>query len=234
MANLQFKIRPVIIQGDDLSRVESADDNIMIEYNNYYPAGRLVSTYRIEATLDLANVTIHDDLSVSFDYGGIQSVRAHTTHSTTVQGYNVDKTLMRGNDLSIVWQQNSDIGAMFDSGWISVQSRPRQHYVLPPNGSISIPEEKAFSWLSRAVVSDHCDVFVGGTVTNVIPTYKPNGLRKNGEWKSVQELKLSTYIRTSNNWNDVGTEQVATAGQVNKGYTRRRQGGEWKQESPFS
>ena len=84
------------------------------------------------------------------------------------------------------------------------------------------------------LISDECEVFVGGTVTNVIPTYKPNGLRKNNEWKSVQELKLSTYIRTLNNWNDVGTEQVATIGQVNKGHTRRRQGGEWKQERPFT
>lgn len=233
MAEIRFNIRPVIIQGSNLSRVESSGDSIMIEYNNYYPAGRLVSTYRIEARLDLANVTVHDDLSVSFDYGGIQAVRAHTTHSTTVQGYNVDKTLMRGNDLSIAWHQNSDIGAMFESDWISVTTRPRQHYVVPPNSSISIPEEKAFSWLAKAVISDHCDVFVGGTVTNVIPTYKPNGLRKSGEWKSVQELKLSTYIRTSGNWNDVGTEQVATIGHVNKGNTRRRQSGEWKQEGMF-
>ena len=199
MAEIRFNIRPVIIQGSDLSRIESSGDSIMIEYNNYYPAGRLVSTYRIEARLDLANVTVHDDLSVSFDYGGIQAVRAHTTMSTTVQGYNVDKTLMRGNDLSIAWNQNSDIGAMFDSGWISVTTRQRQHYVVPPDGSITIPEEKAFSWLLKAVVSDHCDVFVGGTVTNIIPMYQPNGIRKSNEWKAVQFLKQSTWLRNSNN-----------------------------------
>ena len=233
MPNLRFNIRHNIIQGDDLSKVESADDNVMIEYNNYYPAGTHVSTYRIEAQLDLANVTVHDDLSVSFDYGGIKGVRAHTTWSGAAVGYNVDKTLYKG-DMSIAWELGSDIATSFDTGWVPVATRERQHYVVPPNGSISIPEEKAFHWLSRAVVSDECEVFVGGTVTNVIPTYKPNGLRKSGEWKSVQELKLSTYIRTSGNWNDVGTEQVATIDQVNKGQTRRRQGGEWKQERPFS
>lgn len=233
MANLRFNIRPVIIQGDDLSKVESADDNVMIEYNNYYPAGTHVSTYRIEAQLDLVNVTVHDDLSVSFDYGGIKAVRAHTTFSTTVKGYDVDKTLSKG-DGSTAWHQSSDIGAMFDSDWVSVATKPRQHYVVPPNGSINIAEEKAFHWLSQAVISDECEVFVGGTVTNVIPTYKPNGLRKNNEWKSVQELKLSTYIRREEHWNDVGTEQVATIGQVNKGNTRRRQSGEWKQERPFA
>ena len=233
MANLKFKMRPVIIQGGNLSRVESADDNVMIEYNNYYPAGTHVSTYRIEAQLDLANVTVHDDLSVSFDYGGIKAVRAHTTYSTVVKGYNFDKTLSKA-DGSTAWHQNSDIGAMFESDWVSVTTRPRQHYVVPPNGSISIPEEKAFHWLARAaVVSDECEVYVGGTVTNVIPTYKPNGIRKNGEWKSIQGLKLSTYIRTSGNWKDVGTEQVATIGHTNKGQTRRRQSGAWKQEGMF-
>ena len=43
MPNLRFNIRHNIIQGDDLSKVESADDNVMIEYNNYYPAGTHVS-----------------------------------------------------------------------------------------------------------------------------------------------------------------------------------------------
>ena len=199
---------------------ESADDNVMIEYNNYYPAGTLVSSYRIEAQLDLANVTVHDDLSVSFDYGGIKGVRAHTTYSSVVKGYNVNKTLFKG-DGSTAWNQNSDIGSMFESEWVNVATRERKHYIVPPNGSIYIPEEKAFHWLSSAVVSDECEVFVGGTVTNVIPTYKPNGLRKSGDWKSIQELKLSTYIRTSGNWNDVGIEKVATIEQSNKGQTRR-------------
>ena len=233
MANLRLNIRHNMIQGENLSKVESADDNVMIEYNNYYPAGNPVSTYRIEAQLDLANVTVHDDLSVSFDYGGIKGVRAHTTWSSAAVGYNVNKTLYKG-DGSTAWHQSSDIAAMFESDWVSVATKPRQHYVVPPNGSISIPEEKAFHWLSEAVISDECEVFVGGTVTNAIPTYKPNGLRKSGKWKGVQELKLSTYIRTQDNWNDVGTEQVATIGHVNKGHTRRRQGGEWKQERPFT
>ena len=233
MANLRFNIRPVIIQGENLSSVISSDSDTAITYNNYYPAGTHVSTYRIEAKLALSNVTVHDDLSISFDYGGIQSVRAHTTWSSSTVGYNVNKHFYKG-DGTVAWEQSSDIAAAFDTGDIPVAPQPTRRYTVPANGSINIPEIKAFRWLCEAVVSDECEVFVGGTVTNVIPTYKPNGLRKSREWKSVQELKLSTYIRTSNNWNDVGTEQVATIGQVNKGNTRRRQGGEWKQERPFA
>ena len=233
MANLRFNIRPVIIQGDDLSSVISSDSDTAITYNNYYPAGTHVSTYRIEAKLALSNVTVHDDLSISFDYGGIQSVRAHTTWSSSSVGYNVNKHFYKG-DGTVAWEQSSDIAAAFDTGDIAVAPQPTRRYTVPPNGSIDIPEIKAFRWLSEAVISDECEVFVGGTVTNVIPTYKPNGLRKNGEWKGVQELKLSTYIRTQGNWQDVGTEQVATIGQVNKGHTRRRQGGKWKQERPFA
>ena len=232
MAEISFNMRPVIIQGSNLDRTYSSNDTIYIEYNNYYPAGTLVSKYRIEAKLDLANITVHDDLSVSFDYGGIQSVRAYTTHSTYVVGYNVDKTLFKGNGTN-AWHQNSDIGAMFDSGWISVATQPRQHYVVPPNGSINIPEIKAFGWLSSAVVSDQCDVYVGGKVTNIIPMYQPNGLRKSNEWKAVQFLQQSTWLRTSNNWLDVGHEQIAYIGRENTGQTRRRQSGVWKQEGIF-
>ena len=233
MANLRFNIRPVIIQGENLSSVISSDSDTAITYNNYYPAGTHVSTYRIEAKLALSNVTVHDDLSISFDYGGIQSVRAHTTWSSSSVGYNVNKHFYKG-DGTVAWEQSSDIAAAFDTGDIAVAPQPTRRYTVPPNGSIDIPEIKAFRWLSEAVISDECEVFVGGTVTNVIPTYKPNALRKSGEWKSVQELKLSTYIRREEHWNDVGTEQVATIGHVNKGQTRRRQGGEWKQEHPFS
>jgi hypothetical protein len=232
MAELSFNMRPVIIQGANLSRTYSSNDSIFIEYDNYYPAGRLVSKYRIEAKLDLANVTVHDDLSVSFDYGGIQAVRAYTIQSTTVQGYNVGKTLYKGNG-EVAWTQNSDIGAMFESGWVSVATQPRKHYTVQPNGSINIPEIKAFGWAATAVVSDQCDVYVGGTVSNIIPMYQPNGLRKSNEWKAVQFLKQSTWLRTSNNWLDVGHEQIAYIGRENTGQTRRRQSGTWKQEGMF-
>lgn len=232
MAEISFNMRPVIIQGANLDKTYSSNDTIYIEYNNYYPAGTLVSKYRIEAKLDLANVTVHDDLSVSFDYGGIQAVRAYTTHSTTVVGYNVDKTLYKG-DGSTAWRQNSDIGAMFDSGWVTVTTQPRQHYVVPADGSITIPEIKAFGWSAVAQVSDQCDVYVGGHVTNVIPTYQPNGLRKSNDWKAVQLLQQSTWLRTSNSWLDVGHEQIATIGHVNIGQTRRRQSNQWKQEGMF-
>lgn len=233
MANLKFNIRPVIIQGSNLSSVFSSDSDIYIEYNNFYPAGKNVSRYRIEAKLALSNVKVNDDMSVEFDYGGIQSVRACTAFSTAPVGYNVEKTLYKG-DGSIAWKHTDDIAASFDSGYVSVNPQSPQHYKVPANGSISIPEIKAFGWSSIAQVSDQCDVYVGGTVTNIIPDYKPNGLRKSGNWKGVQELKLSTYIRKSGSWKDVGTEQVATTNQEGQGNTRRRVNGKWIQQGPFS
>lgn len=232
MAEISFNMRPVIIQGANLDNTHSENDSIFIEYNNYYPAGRLVSKYKIEARLDLVNVKVNDDLSVSFDYGGIQSVRASTTFSTSTQGYNFDKKLYKG-DGSLAWSLNSDIGTSFDSGWISVATQSRKHYNVPPNGSITIPEIKAFGWLASAVVSDQCDVYVGGTVTNIIPMYQPNGLRKSNEWKAIQFLQQSTWIRNSNNWNDVGHERIAYIGRENTGQTRRRQSNAWKQEGMF-
>lgn len=233
MANLSFKLTPRIIQGDDLSAQGSSDGYVYIEYNNFYPAGTNVSAYRIEANLSLSNVTVNDDLSVTFTYGGIQYVRAYSRFSTAPVGYNVTKTLWDG-DGNQKWQLASDIASSFDTGQIRVAGTEPKTYTVPANGSIDIPELKAFRWLSSAVVSDECEVFVGGKVTNIIPTYKPNGIRKNGEWKSVLELKLSTHIRKNGQWKDVGTENVSTIDATNEGNTRRRKNGTWKQESPFS
>lgn len=233
MANLQFKIRTDVREGSDLQGINSSDSDISIDYNNYYPAGTHVSSYRISAHLALSNVTVNDDLSIDFDYGGIQSVRAKTTYTTTHKAYNVHKYIYN-NTGATVWQLNSDIGTAFDSGDINVATQPVKHYHVPPNGTIDIPEIEAFHWYcTGAQASDRCVVYAGGTVSNIIPNYKPNGLRKSNEWKSVQELQFSTYIRKSNVWEDVGSEDIATKGQENKGQTRRRQGGKWKQENPF-
>lgn len=234
MANLKFAIRPHIIQGANLSSTYSGDSSIYITYNNYYPAGTLVSQYKIEAKLALSNVTVNKDLSIEFDYGGIQSVRSLTNFSTNPVGYQIEKTLYKG-DGTIAWKRKDDIAASFDSGYVTTATQAVKHYKIPANGSISIPEVKAFGWFcTGSQANDQCDVYVGGTVTNIIPDYKPNALRKSNSWKAIQQLKFSTYIRKSNSWSDVGTEQVATAGQENKGQTRRRQGGKWKQERPFS
>lgn len=233
MANLSFGLRANIIQGDNLSTQGSTDSNIFIEYNNYYPAGTNVSAYRIEAELGISNLVVNDDLSVEFDYTGVKMVRAYSRFSTVPVGYQVTKTLQNASGTT-VWTSTDDIASSFDSGYINTAGFASTHYKVPPNASIEIPETKAFHWLASAVTSDECEVYVGGTVTNVIPTYKPNGLRKNGQWKGVQALSLSTYIRHSGSWSDVGIEQVETIGQTNKGQTRRRQSGSWKQEEPFS
>ena len=226
-------MRPDIIQGGNLSNQGSTDSNVFIEYDNFYPAGTKVSAYRIEAELALSNVTINDDLSVTFTYGGIQLVRAYTKFSTTPVGYQIEKTLFKG-DNSIAWKHSDDIASMFDSGYIKVAGTTPKTYTVPANGSISIPEVKAFGWLATGEVSDQCDVYVGGTVTNTIPTYKPNGLRKNGEWKGVVTLSLSSHIRKNGQWIDVGTEDIATIEHTNSGNSRQRQGGQWKQVGPFS
>lgn len=232
MPNLSFGLRPVIIQGANLSATGSTDSDVFIEYKNYYPLDTHVATYRVTAKLSLSNVVVNDDLSVEFDYGGIQSVRAYSTWAKGAVGYIVTDTLYKA-DGSVAFTNNHDIATGFDSGNVSVATQPIQHYKVPPNGSITIPEIKAFRWLESATVSDECEVYVGGTVTNIIPTYKPNGLRKGGQWKGVQALSLSTYIRKGGSWSDVGCEQVSTIGQVNEGNTRRCQGGQWKQEGPF-
>lgn len=233
MGNLSFGLRPVILQGANLSATGSTDSDVFIEYKNYYPYDTHVATYRVTAKLSLSNVVVNDDLSIEFDYGGIQYVRAYSTWAKGAVGYSVRDTLFKGDD-SQAWTYTHDIGEAMDSFQVPVATQPIQHYKVPPNGSIKIPETKAFTWVESAIVSDECEVYVGGTVTNIIPTYKPNGLRKGGEWKGVQALTLSTYIRKGGSWSDVGTEQVSTIGQVNEGNTRRRQREQWKQEGPFS
>ena len=237
-SNLYFKIRPRIIQGDDLGGVYSADDTCRIVYKNYYPNGVPVADYCVEAILDLRNLVVNEDLSIEFDYAGIKQVRARTTWATSRPvGYNITKTVYNAND-QVVWSHTDDIASAWDSGYLNVPNVEPTHVKVEAGATIQVPEVKAFRWLSKASVSDECEIFVGGTVTNTIDTYKPNGLYTGTFWNQIQNnpTTQSTFVYKTdgNNWVDVGTETTAYAGHVDKGHTRRYQGGYWLQESPFT
>lgn len=237
MGNLQFIIRPRIIQGGDLAGIYSSDDTCRIVYKNYYPNNSPVADYRVECILALNNLVQNEDLSIEFDYGGIKKVRAQTTWATgRPVGYNVTKTLYKGSDDSVIWSHTDDIASSWDSGWYELEQSNVGHFKLGAGESIQIPEVKAFRWLSRAQVSDECEVFVGGTVTNTINGYKPNGLYTGTYWNQIHNnpTTQSTFVHNGTDWVDVGTEVTLWASQPNKGHTRRYQGGYWLQEAPFT
>lgn len=236
MGQLQFRMRPRIIQGSDLGGVYSSDDTCRVVFKNYYPNNNPVADYKVEAILALEHVVVNDDLSIEFDYAGINKIRALTTWATSRPvGYDIAKTLYDADGIP-VWSHTDDIASSWDSNWHVVSQIEKKHYKVEPGQSISIPEVKAFRWLSQAKVSDEFEMFVGGTVTNTIHTYKPNGLYTGQFWDQIQNhpTDKSTFIYKGENWVDVGTERTAWAGMVDKGYTRRYQGGYWLQESPFT
>lgn len=236
MGKLQFRMRPRIIQGDNLAGIYSSDDTCRIVYKNYYPQHTPVADYSVTAVLALNNLVQNDDLSIEFDYGGIKQVRAQTTWATSRPvGYNISKTLYDGNDKQL-WAQTHDIASAWDSNWINLEQSNIGHFKVEAGQTITIPEVKAFRWLSRALVSDECEVFVGGEVTNTIDGYKPNGLYTGTYWNQIQNnpTTQSTFVHDGTNWHDVGTEVTAWASHPDKGHTRRYQGGFWLQEAPFA
>lgn len=237
MGKLAFKMRPRIIQGDDLAGIYSSDDTCRIVYKNYYPNHTPVADYRVECVLALNNLVQNEDLSIEFDYGGVKKVRALTTWATDRPvGYNITKTLYKGRDDSVIWTGTHDIASSWNSPWITLDEIEMGHFKLQAGETINIPEVKAFRWLSRAQVSDECEVYVGGTVTNTIDGYKPNGLYTGTYWNQIQNnpTTQSTFIHNGTNWVDVGTEVTQWMNQPNKGHSRRYQGGFWLQEAPFT
>lgn len=237
MGKLQFSMRPRIIQGDDLAGIYSSDDTCRIVYKNFYPQHTPVADYRVECILALNNLVQNEDLSIEFDYGGIKKVRAQTTWATgRPVGYNVAKRLYNGSDDRLLWGQTHDIASPWDSAWIDLEQSNIGHFKVGAGQTITIPEVKAFRWLSSALISDECEVFVGGHVTNTIDGYKPNGLYTGTYWNQIQNnpTTQSTFVHNGENWVDVGTEVTLWASQPNKGHTRRYQGGYWLQEAPFT
>ena len=109
-----------IIQGSLFKSQNSDASSAWVDFENTLGNGTWLADYRVKINYNISNETLNGDGSITFTYGGVQSVEIFTTRtagitagaSTNYQIYNYDNS----GHKNLLWQYAPDLGAPFNSG----------------------------------------------------------------------------------------------------------------------
>ena len=233
-----------IIQGSLFKHQDANQTSVWVDFENTQGDGTWLADYRVKINYNISNETLNSDGSITFNYGGVQSVQIFTTRtagitsgaSTTYQIYNYDND----GHKNLLWKQTADLGANFNSGLLTnlpITVAGTGTYTIPRGGSIEIPKTRVANFYNDApLVDDEADLYLGGTFTNPLPpvyipcsryqsgTFQSNDIRnrKNQIFNGTHFVNVQYSVSTNENKNcdfSVNTAQVAV---YNNGWKQAR------------
>lgn len=231
----QYEIdgKVTVTQNATLLRTERENNLFRAVFENRINTGQ-VAVYNVDCFADIRHVTQSPDGTIELDFYGITSVRAYTTKATGTTGYRVGLKMWgdTNNDgnLNLIYQHEVDLGDSFDTGVKAVNGSKPIHLSIPAGEKRQIPLRRVVRWLATAQVSnDEFYMDVGGFIINPIEFYVPCAIRENNRHRSLNDTPPKKILKRDTSWIDVSKENIATKLQPNKGHTRLRLDGVWKQ-----
>ena len=238
--NGEFKI----IQGSLFKSQNSDAKSVWVDFENTLGDGTWLADYHVKINYNISNETLNSDGSITFTYGGVQSVEIFTTRTagitsgstTNYQIYNYDN----GGHKTLLWQHATDLGTSFNSGKLTnlpITVQGTGTYTIPRGGSIEIPKTRVANFYNdSAIVDDEADLYLGGTFRNPLPPlyipcsryesgiFQSNDIRnrKNQIFNGTQFVNVQDSVSTNeNNPCDfsVNTAQIAV---FNNGWKQAR------------
>ena len=223
-----------IIQGSLFKHQDANQTSVWVDFENTLGNGTWLADYRVKINYNISNETLNSDGSITFAYGGVQSVEIYTTKtagitagaSTTYQIYNYDDS----GHKTLLWQYATDLGAPFNSGKLTnlpITVAGTGTYNIPRGGSIEIPKTRVANFYNdSALIDDEADLFLGGTFTNPLPPayipcsrfesgiFQSNDIRnrKNQIFNGTQFVNVQYSVSTNENKPcdfSVNTAQIA-------------------------
>ena len=73
-----------IIQGSLFKKQDSNANSVWVEFENNLPNGTWLADYRVKINYNISNETLNGDGSITFTYGGVQSVEIYTTRTAGI------------------------------------------------------------------------------------------------------------------------------------------------------
>ena len=223
-----------IIQGSLFKHQDANQTSVWVDFENTLGNGTWLADYRVKINYNISNETLNSDGSITFTYGGVQSVEIYTTKtagitagaSTTYQIYNYDDS----GHKTLLWQYATDLGAPFNSGKLTnlpITVAGTGTYTIQRGGSIEIPKTRVANFYNdSALIDDEADLFLGGTFTNPLPPayipcsrfesgiFQSNDIRnrKNQIFNGTQFVNVQYSVSTNENKPcdfSVNTAQIA-------------------------
>lgn len=223
-----------IIQGSLFKSKDADATSVWVDFENTLGNGTWLADYRVKINYNISNETLNSDGSITFTYGGVQSVEIFTTRTagitagatTNYQIYNYDDS----GHKTLLWQYAPDLGAPFNSGKLTnlpITVGGTGTYTIPRGGSIEIPKTRVANFYNdSALIDDEADLYLGGTFTNPLPpayvpcstyqagTFQSNDIRnrENQVFNGSQFVNVQHSVSTNENKHcdfSVNTAQVA-------------------------
>ena len=223
-----------IIQGSLFKHQDANQTSVWVDFENTLGNGTWLADYRVKINYNISNESLNSDGSITFTYGGVQSVEIYTTKtagitagaSTTYQIYNYDDS----GHKTLLWQYATDLGAPFNSGKLTnlpITVAGTGTYTIQRGGSIEIPKTRVANFYNdSALIDDEADLFLGGTFTNPLPPayipcsrfesgiFQSNDIRnrKNQIFNGTQFVNVQYSVSTNENKPcdfSVNTAQIA-------------------------
>lgn len=166
-----------IIQGSLFKSQDANNSSVWVDFENTLGNGTWLADYRVKINYNISNETLNPDGSITFTYGGVQSVEIYTTRTagitagatTNYQIYNYDDS----GHKTLLWQYAPDLGAAFNSGKLTnlpITVAGTGTYTISRGGSIEIPKTRVANFYNdSALIDDEADLYLGGTFTNPLP-----------------------------------------------------------------
>lgn len=233
-----------IIQGSLFKSKDADSESVWVDFENTSGNGTWLADYRVKINYNISNETLNGDGSITFTYGGVQSVEIFTTRtagitlgaSTNYQIYNYDNS----GHKNLLWQSATDLGHAFNSGKLTnlpITVAGTGTYTIPRGGSIEIPKTRVANFYNDSpLIDDEADLYLGGTFINPLPplyipcstyesgVFQSNDIRnrKNQIFNGSQFVNVQDSVSTNENKPcdfSVNTAQVAV---YNNGWKQAR------------
>ena len=182
-----------IIQGSLFKHQDANQTSVWVDFENTKGDGSWLADYRVKINYNISNETLNSDGSITFTYGGVQSVEIFTTRTagitsgsrTNYQIFNYDNA----GHKNLLWQYETDLGHAFNSGKLTnlpITVQGTGTYTIPRGGSIEIQKTRVANFYNDSpLIDDEADLYLGGTFTNPLPpVYIPCSRYESGIFQS--------------------------------------------------
>lgn len=196
-----------------------------------------ISQYTVAITYGINNVITNPDNSIEFDFLGITNV---TVTFVKKQDSNIpihyQMWLDRNNDgnLVSVYDQSTNMGTPTNFGSVNYQSSNKNHYKIPPQQWLQIPQRKMLHWLATAqYANDEFFYTIGGgkgIFNNNPANYKPMAQRQQNQFKTLNVTTGFIMKHENGSWKPYQDETIATKDIVNSGHNLVRLRDQWWQQ----
>ena len=166
-----------IIQGSLFKKQDANQTSVWVEFENTLGDGTWIADYRLKINYNISNETLNSDGSITFTYGGVQSVEIYTTRTAGITSGSTTNYQISNYDDSghktLLWSYATDLGAPFNSGKLTnlpITVQGTGTYTIPRGGSIEIPKTRVANFYNDSpLIDDEADLYLGGTFTNPLP-----------------------------------------------------------------